>query len=117
MSELMSLAHWFKLADACGTKTGFLPSLYDNLPCPGGKLQITGVSQIFIVVVNVIHILLALAGGLAVIFIMVGGIWYVTAAGDPAKLKRAKEIIQYAITGLVVTLLAFSVVSIVAGAF
>jgi glucose uptake protein GlcU len=114
----MSPLHFFKLAaNACGTQTGFLPSLYDNLPCKDGGVQITSADQIWVLVANLAKILTAMAGALAVIFIIVGGIWYVTSAGDPARLKRAKEIINQSIIGLIITAVAYTVVVFVANAF
>ncbi len=112
----------FKLAagqrgNACGTQTGFLPSLYDNLPCSNGEVQISSLDQIWTVVANVILILMAVAGALAVIFIMVGGIYYITSTGDPARLKRAKDIIVQSITGLVITLISYAVVLFIANRF
>ncbi len=108
----------FKLANsACGTKTGFLPSLYDGLPCDNGSLNITSLDSIWRVVFNGIRIAMALAGGLAVIFIIVGGIFYVIAAGDPSRVKRAKEILIQAITGLIITLSAYAIVTYISKGF
>lgn len=101
---------------SCGTNNGFLPGLYDGL-CRNGQVDIQTASDIFIVVANVVRVLTAVAGALAVIFIIVGGIWYVTAYGDPARLKRAKEILNYSLAGLVIVLMAYSVVTYIAGKF
>jgi hypothetical protein len=115
---MQSLLQGFKLAaNACGTKTGFLPSLYDGISCPGGDVQIQGLGDIWIIIANVIRILTAAAGALAVIFIIVGAIWYITSTGDPARLKRAREIIIQAITGLVIVLMAYSIVTYIANKF
>ena len=51
------------------------------------------------------------------IFIVVGGIFYVISAGNPANIKRAKEIITAAIVGLMISGLAFTIVSFIAGRF
>jgi hypothetical protein len=106
----------FQLA-ACGTNDGILPGLYDGIKCTGGQVDINKVSDILTVLTNVIRILIALSGGLAVIFIIVGGVYYVTSAGDPTRLKRAKEIITQAVTGLVVVLMAYGVVTFIASRF
>ena len=55
-------------------------------------------------------------GVLAVIFIVVGGINYMTSTGEAEKIKRAKATITYSICGLVVTLGAFAITNFVIGA-
>ncbi len=54
-------------------------------------------------------------GALAVIFVIIGGFQYVLSGGNPNNTSRAKETIIYAIVGLVVSLLAFSIVDFVVG--
>jgi hypothetical protein len=100
----------------CGTTTLFGHGLYDGL-CSGGQVNITGVADISRLIANVVLILVSAAGALAIIFIIVGGIFYVTAAGDPARLKRAKEIIMQSVVGLLVISLAYAVVTFIAGQF
>lgn len=112
------LANYFLLArdSNCGTNNGALPGLYDKL-CANGQVDIQSAGDLFIVVANVVRILMWVAGMLAVVVIIVAGIWYVTAYGDPGRLKRAKEILGYAVTGLVIVILAYSVVTYIAGKF
>lgn len=55
-------------------------------------------------------------GILTVIFMMVGGISYITSQGNPEKVKRAKETIIYALCGLIVTLSAFAITNFTIGA-
>lgn len=61
----------------------------------------------------IINTLLVIAGIVAVIVIIVGGISYTVSAGDPAKVKKAKDTVLYAVIGLVVAILAFSIVNFV----
>lgn len=110
--------HLFRLADACGTKTGFLPSLYDNVPC-GTDAQGVPIPQpqtladMLTIVVNVIRILVAVAGALAVIVIVVAAIYYITSTGLPERIKRARDIIQQAVIGLLLITLAYSIITYV----
>jgi hypothetical protein len=101
----------------CTTKTGFLPSLYDGLTCKEHGLEIKSASEIWTVVANVVRILMAAAGALGVIFIVVGAIWYITSAGDSGRIQRAKEIILQAILGLVVVIVAYTAVTVIAAGF
>ncbi len=61
----------------------------------------------------VIGWILALVGGLAVLFIIWGGIQYVTSAGNKDKAETAKKTLTYAIVGLIVIVLAEVIVSLV----
>lgn len=55
----------------------------------------------------------AVAGLAAVIFIMLAGFKYITSGGEPAKVESAKSTLIYAVVGLVVIALAYSIVSLV----
>lgn len=57
-------------------------------------------------VTSTIQWVVGMAGVVAVIFIVYGGISYTTSAGDPNKLQKAKQIIMYALIGLAIVILA-----------
>ncbi len=109
----------FHLAASCTTTGLGLPGLYDNLPggCGATGANFTTLSDIWIVIANVVRILVALSGALAVIFIIIGGIFYIISAGDPSQTKRAKEIIKQAITGLVIMIIAYPVITFISSRF
>jgi hypothetical protein len=114
-----NVLHLFKLAaNACGTRTGLLPSLYDNIPCNAdGIPQIKKVSDAVIVVGNGGRILIAVSGGIAVAVIIVGAMYYIASAGDPGRIKRAKDIIVNTVVGLAIILVAYGVVTLIAKGF
>ena len=62
---------------------------------------------------NVINLLIFVIGIIAVIMIVVGGLRYVLSGGDSAGINTAKNTILYAIVGLVVAILAYSIVNFV----
>ena len=101
----------------------FPPNWYDGLQCNvdpatgGTTVGLASAQDIIIVIANLVRIVTALAGAAAVIFLIVGGIFYVISQGDPGRIKRAKEIINQAITGLVIVLLSYSIVTFIAGRF
>lgn len=68
-------------------------------------------NQIANIVVNVLNAIIAISGLVAVVFIVVGGVGYMTSTGDPARIKKAKDTILYACVGLVVCVLAFAIVN------
>ena len=65
---------------------------------------------------NVLSTIYLWIGIISVIFIVVGGLTYMTSQGDPEKIKRGKNTIIYSICGLIVTLAAFAITSFTIGA-
>jgi glucose uptake protein GlcU len=66
---------------------------------------------------NIISLLLFVLGVICVIVIIVAGIQYAVAAGDSNQITRAKNSILYAIVGLVIALLAYTIVNFVIDQF
>jgi hypothetical protein len=107
----------FKLAGACGTNTGFLPGLWDGL-CPNGTTpELTTLADVLKLVGNLLRILIAISGGLAIIVIIVASIYYVASTGDPARIKRAKDILTNMAIGLVLIVSAYAIVTYIAKGF
>lgn len=67
------------------------------------------------IIINILNAIIAVAGLVAVIFIIIGGFNYMTSAGDPGKTKKAKDTILYAVIGLIICVLAFAIVNFVIG--
>ena len=65
--------------------------------------------------------LLKSLGGLALamctLFLIIGGIYYMTSTGIPSRLEEAKKIIKNALIGLVIVIAASGLTSILAGAY
>lgn len=64
-------------------------------------------------ITNILNVIIGVLGIVAVIVIILGGISYMTSAGDPGKVKKAKDTILYGIIGLVICVLAFAIVNFV----
>lgn len=62
------------------------------------------------IALNVLQVLLSIVGLLAIIMLVVGGIMYMTSAGDETSAGTAKKTITYAIIGLVVALVSLVIV-------
>ena len=62
---------------------------------------------------QIINIVIGVIGFAAVAMTIYGGVQYTTSAGDPGKVKKAKDTIMYGIVGLVVAILAFAIVNFV----
>jgi len=74
--------------------------------------QIVGLTNrpISQIIASVIDWLLSIAAGLTILFIVIGGIYYVTAAGDEHRMTTAKMIITYSIMGLLFIAISYSIV-------
>ena len=64
-------------------------------------------------ITNIVNILLFLAGAVAVIVIIIGGIRYVMSGGDAGQVQSAKNTILYAVIGLIVVIMAYAIVNFV----
>lgn len=67
------------------------------------------------IIIGLINWLLGISAGLAILFIIYGGIRYITAAGDESKIEYAKKIVTYAILGLFVIGISFVIVKTISG--
>lgn len=50
---------------------------------------------------------------LAPLFIVIAGFYFVTASGDPAKIKTGQDIIKYTLIGLLIILLATGLIAVI----
>ena len=83
------------ILDVNGTKVGTTATLYD-------------------IISRVLNLLLSFIGLLAIIGMVVGGIFYMTSAGDEERIEKGKTIITYSIVGISVALLGLVIVKAVA---
>jgi len=59
---------------------------------------------------NITEWLLGIVAGLTILYLVWGGIYYVTASGDESQIEDAKRIIKYALLGLFVIGISYSIV-------
>ena len=65
-------------------------------------------------VINIIQWVLGILALVAIVLIILGGVTWMTAAGNDEKVDKAKKIISAAVIGLIVVLLAWAIVIFVA---
>ena len=65
------------------------------------------------IITTIINVMLFIAGALAVIMIIYGGIRYITAHGDEKQVKVAKDTIVYSVVGLIIAILAYALVTFI----
>lgn len=75
--------------------------------------NLSGNANIGITAQNIINVVIAVLGIVAVIFVIIGAVQYMTSQGDPGKTKKAKDTILYAILGIILAALAFTIVNFV----
>lgn len=78
--------------------------------CPSDLFGENGVLR------QITNVVIYIAGVVAVIMLIVGGIKYLVSGGDSKKVTDAKNTVLYAIIGLIICLLAFAFVGFVIGA-
>ncbi|HET7630575.1 MAG TPA: pilin [Candidatus Saccharimonadales bacterium] len=101
---------------ACGGNFLGFPKWYAHLPGSGScRPQITSLNQIWVIVLNVVDIVIRLAGIVAIGMIIWGGFKYIKSQGEPGQLSQAKDIIINAIIGLVLVIAAVAIVEFAAG--
>lgn len=67
-------------------------------------------------ITTLINYFLGLLGLIAVGFLIYAGIMMVTAGGDEAHITKARKIIMYAVAGIVIILLSYTIVTFVSSA-
>jgi len=76
----------------------------------------TAQSNLPTAITNIVNVLLILAALVAGIYLIVGGVKYITAGGDEGQMDKAKNQILYAVIGLIVIGLAAAIVNFIVGA-
>lgn len=64
-------------------------------------------------VTDLINWVIGIAGVISAIFAVYGGISYMTASGDPGRAQKARQVILYAIIGLIIVALSASITAFV----
>lgn len=110
-------------ADTCKSETSLaiisIKPWYSGL-CKTGTddVQIVKIPDDFIVLaLNLLSIAIQVAGYVAVGFVIWGGIKYILASGDSGKIASAKNTIQNALIGLLIVLVAVTMVDFVTGLY
>jgi hypothetical protein len=82
----------------------------------GGEVKAPGLEadQVLASGLNIVYMLAAI---IAVIVIIIGGILFTTSAGDSGGITKAKNMILYAVIGLIVIISAYAITAFVVGRF
>lgn len=99
-TTVMAIAHSVVLAD--GVDVG---NLVPN--------SISSIDNIITIVRNVIRFIILIAFVLAFLFLIIGGIRWITAGGDEKGVERARGMITAALIGLVIILVSYALILLV----
>ncbi len=64
---------------------------------------------------TILSILFATLGAICLLVVVIAGFRYIISRGDPQQIARSKDTIIYALVGLVIAVLAFTIVDFVLG--
>ena len=101
------LNDWFKSSPGTPEANRGIRRLFGLGAGPAGQESIGGL------ITTVLQILLMVAGGIAVIFLVLGGIRYIASRGNEEATEAAKKTMTSAIVGLIVVIMAFAMVFII----
>ena len=110
-SSFLGMPTWYKYLDV-GPKNGDPCAIIG--PLKDGSLDIAKAAPR--IGLAIIEILLRISGMVAVGFIIYGGFRYLTSQGEPEAYKNAQKTVINALVGLVIAILAVTIVSFVGGA-
>ncbi len=88
------------------------PNVSNEVKAASGCRGVGGGDQFVTVIQNILNSIIAISGTVAVIFIIIGGVNYMTSTGDPGKIQKARQTILYAVIGLIICALAFVIVNV-----
>ena len=77
----------------------------------------TGINDIWLIVLAIVEILLKIAAIAAVIYVVYGGIKFITSRGNPEKTASARTAVIDALVGVVIAVIAIAVVNYMGGVF
>ncbi len=66
-----------------------------------------------LVILTVINFILGLVGILAVLFLIIAGVMYITSLGNESRAEKAKKMILYVVAGLIVIILSAVIVNLI----
>lgn len=122
MKQIIKKINWLKVAEvtvmvlvlampvlvlAANLGSTFACDPSSGLNCTAGQNGINGLIR------TVINWLLGIAFGVAVLFLIIGGFWYITSAGNEETAEKGKNTAINAIIGIVIIILSWVIVNVV----
>lgn len=67
-------------------------------------------SSIADIIAGIIEFVLPFIGGVLILMVIYGGLLYITSGGDPEKLGKAKKTLLWAVLGVILIVISYSIV-------
>lgn len=94
------------MADQVQSGLGYISTSFNH----GG---LTSAQDLPTLLLYIINVLLFFAGIIAVLFIIIGGFWYITAQGNDEQAEKGRKALVNAIIGVVVVIMAYVIINVV----
>lgn len=95
----------------------FLKEISSILGWKSTDSSMSGALTLSQIAMNVLNFLLGIFGTLAIIMLLIGGIMYLTSAGDDDRIQTGKKIFKYSVIGIVLALASLVIVQQIARFF
>lgn len=128
MKKYLKIATIAILSIICFTTITTMPTLaaddeaVEGDPCKSGVTAVANAAgcnnntdALPTVITSILSAIIGVAGLVSVVYIIIGGIQYMTSSGDASKTEKAKKTVLYACIGLIICALAFVIVNFVIG--
>jgi hypothetical protein len=121
LKQIIKKINWLKVAEVCvmimvlAMPLALLAApLSSTFQCdPSSGLNCTAGGSINGLIRTIINWLLGIAFGIAVLFLIIGGFWYITSAGNEETAEKGKNTAINAIIGIVIIILSYVIVNVV----
>lgn len=93
---------------------GYMADLVGTVVAPSGFVpagDVTGSIK------SALTVVLAVSAAISIVYLIIGGLKMATSAGEASKIKEGQHTLQWAIIGLIVTISAYAIMSLVTGLF
>ncbi|MFA5991041.1 MAG: hypothetical protein WC794_02215 [Candidatus Doudnabacteria bacterium] len=120
MKKIIKKINFLKVAEVLLTVVIIFAPLFvnaqlsRNFQCdPSSGLNCTAGTSVNQLIKTVINWMLGIAFGVAVLFLIIGGFWYITSAGNEETAEKGKGTAVNAIIGIVIIILSYVIVNVV----
>lgn len=64
-------------------------------------------------IVGIIYLLLFFAGTIAVLFVVIGGFWYLTSGGNEETAEKGRKTVTNAIIGIIIVVMSYAIIRVI----
>ncbi len=105
-SSFFGLPTWYKYLNLTTTTNS-----YGSTSCDFSNFTFWPPDNFLLILLAILDMLLYVSGFVAVIFVIFGGVQYITSQGNPESTKKAQSTIMNALIGMVISILAATAVN------